>query len=113
MLSKAKSNFETVISSKKCVFGKAGLSFNPQSKKSGVPKPFSTFFEKQPIEKSKQPVVSCFYCMKKGHCVRFCRVSKFHVPKGILKWVPKNSKDSNDPINANGPNFVKRPNLAT
>jgi len=66
-LSKGKSNFETVLSSKKCVFGKVGMDFNPHSKKSGVSKPFSTFFEKHSIEKSKQPVVSCFYRMKKGH----------------------------------------------
>jgi len=43
-LSKGKSNFEVILYSKKCVFGKAGLDFNPQSKKSGVSKPFSTFF---------------------------------------------------------------------
>jgi len=35
-LLKGKSNFETLLSSQKCVFGKAGLGFNPQSKKSGV-----------------------------------------------------------------------------
>jgi len=112
-LSKGNSNFEIVLSSKKCVFGKAGLGFNPQSKKSGVSKPFSTFLEKQLIEKSKQPIVSCLYCMKKGHFVRFCRVRKFSVLKGILKWVPRNSKDSNDPINTYGPKFVRGPNLAT
>ena len=84
-LSKGKSKFETNLSSKKCVFGKSGLGLNPQSKKSDVSKPFSTFFEKQPIEKSKQPVVSCFYCMKKGHSVRFCKIKKYFVPKGNLK----------------------------
>jgi len=57
-LSKGKSNFEFLLSSKKCVFGKTSLGFNPQSKKSGGLKPFSTFFEKQLIEKSKQLVVS-------------------------------------------------------
>jgi len=97
-LSKGKSNFEIVLSSKKCVFGKSSLGFNPQSKKSGISKPFSTFFYKQSIEKSKQPVVSCFYCMKNGSFCRFCKVRKFYVPKGILKWV---SKNSNDPINVN------------
>jgi len=56
-LSKGKSNFETVLTSKNCVFGKSGLSFNPQSKKSGVSKPYSTIRQKQPIEKSKQPIV--------------------------------------------------------
>ena len=85
-LSKGKSNFDTVLSSQNCVFGNVRLSFNPQSKKIGVSKPFSTFCE-------KQSVVSCFFCMEKGHSVRFCRVRKFYVPRGILKWVPKNSNN--------------------
>jgi len=50
-------------------FGKAGLSFKSQSKKNEFSKPFSKLPEKQPIEKSKQSVVTCFYCMKKGHSV--------------------------------------------
>jgi len=88
------------------------LGFNPHSKKRSVSKPFSIFFEKEPINFSKQPVVSCFYCMKKGHSVRFCRVRKFFVPKVILKWVPKNCKDSNIPTNTHGSKFIKGPNLA-
>ena len=51
--------------------------------------------------------------MKNGHFVRFCRVKKFFVPNGILIGVPKNSKDSNDRINANGPKFVRGLNLVT
>jgi len=39
-LSKGKSNFETVLASQKCVFGKSGLGFNPQNKKNGISKPF-------------------------------------------------------------------------
>jgi len=91
-LSKGQSNFETVLASQKCVFGKVGLGFNPHSKNRVVSKPFSSIFEKQPIEKSKQsiekskqPVFSCFYYMKKGHYVRFCRVRKFSVLIGVLK----------------------------
>jgi len=76
-LSKGKSNFETVLSSQKLYFWKSWIGFNPQSKKSGVSNPFSTLCEKQPIEKSKQPVVSCFYCMKKGHFVIFCELGNF------------------------------------
>jgi len=57
-LSKGKSNFETVLASQICDFGKSGLGFNPQSKKSGISKPFSKLPKKQPIEKSKQPVVT-------------------------------------------------------
>ena len=93
-LSKGKSNFENVLASQRCVFGKSGLGFNPQGKNSGFSKPFSTTAEKQPIKKSKQSVVSCFYCMSKCHSVRFCRVRKVLVPRGILKWIPKNLMSS-------------------
>ena len=106
-LSKGKSNFETVLASQNYVFGKSGLGFYPQSKKNGISKPYSTVTEKQSIEKSKQPVVTCFYCMKRGHSVRFCKIRKFFVPKGVMKWIPKNPKGSKDPIDAHGPKFVR------
>ena len=64
--SKGQSNLETVFASQKCVFGKAGLGFNPNSKNKSVSKPFSSFFEKQPFVLSKQPVEICHYCIKKG-----------------------------------------------
>jgi len=35
IISKGKSNFENVLASQTCVFGKSGLGFNPQSKQSG------------------------------------------------------------------------------
>jgi len=44
--SKGQSNFEIVLASQKCVFGKAGLDFNPHNKKRPVSKAFSSFFEK-------------------------------------------------------------------
>jgi len=88
-LAKGKSNFEIMLSSQNCVLGKSGLGFNPQSKNSDCLKPFSTITENQPIKKSKQPVVCCFYCMRKGHSVRFCKVRKILVPRCLLKWVPK------------------------
>ena len=40
-LSKGKSNFENVLASQNCVFGKAGLGFNPQNKQDK----FSIFFQ--------------------------------------------------------------------
>ena len=52
-LSKGKSNFETVIASQNCVFGKSGMGFNPQNKKSGVSQPYSTVRKFQPVEKLK------------------------------------------------------------
>ena len=84
-LSKGKSNFENVLASQSCVFGKASLGFNPQNQQDKFSKKISRKPVKQPIVKSKQPVVTCFYCMKKGHSVRFCKIRKFSVPRGYLK----------------------------
>ena len=72
---------------------------------------FSELPEKQPIEKSKQPVVTCFYCMKRGHSVRFCNIRKYSVPKGIMRWIPKNFEVPHDKVNGKGPTFVRAPNL--
>jgi len=82
-LTSGKSNFEDVLASPKCVFGKVGLGFYPQSKEKKIAKPFSNFPEKQSVEVSFQPVVTCFYCMKKSHFVKFCKFRKSLVPKGI------------------------------
>ena len=67
IVSKGKSNFENVLASQQCVFGKSGLGFNPQRKNNGCLKSFSTITKNQPIKRSKQPV-------PKGHSVRFCRI---------------------------------------
>ena len=101
------SNFENVLASQNCVFGKAGLGFYPQSKENGISKPFSSVSQNQPIKRTKQPVVTCFYCMKRGHSVRFCRFRKFLVPKGIFKWIPRNFDGSKDKSNMKGPKFFK------
>jgi len=109
-LSKGKSNFENVLSSQNCVFGKAGLGFNAQNKFSNS---FSKVPEKQSIERSKQPVVTCFYCMKRGHSVRFCKIRKYSVPKGIMRWIPKSYEVPSDECKSKGPTFVRGPNLCT
>jgi len=108
-----KSNFEDVLASQKCVFGKVGLDFYPQSKENGISKPFSTAPEKQSVKRSIQPVVTCFYCMKKGHSVRYCRFRKSLVPKGIFKWIPKCFDGFKDKSNTKGPKFFKGSNLVT
>jgi len=113
IISKGKSKFENVLASQICVFGKFGLGFNPQSKQTRCTKPFSTFTKKQSVKKSKQPVVCCFYCMKKGHSVRFYRIRKFYVPKGILQLVPKEPNGSWKYINTYGPKFTRGPDLMT
>ena len=90
----------------KLCFWKGWVGFNPKSKNKPVSKPFSSFFEKQPIVLSKQLVEKFFYCIKMSHTVRLCRVRRFSIPKGNLKWVPK------VPTNIIGPKFVRGPNLA-
>jgi len=45
-LTTGKSNFENVLASQNCVFGKAGSGFYPQSKEKGISKPFSSVLEK-------------------------------------------------------------------
>jgi len=104
-LSKGKSNFENALASQNCVFRRAKLGFNPQNKQDK----FLNNFPK--IVKSKQSVVTCFYCMKKWHSVRFCKIRKFSVPKGFMKWIPKGCEVSNDKSKPNGPTFVRGPNL--
>ena len=101
------------MASQNCVFGKVGLGFNPQSKKTEFSKSFSKLPEKQPIEKSKQPVVTCFYCMKRCHSIRFCNIRKYFVPKGILKLVPKVPKVPKTSSNLIGPKCIRGPNLAS
>jgi len=103
-LLKGKSNFENVLASQNCVFGRAGLGFNPQNKQDK----FSKSFLRKP---EKQPIVTCFYCMKKGHSVRFCKIRKFYVPRGFMKWIPKGCEVSNEKNKSIGPTFVKGPNL--
>jgi len=84
-LSKGKSNFENVLASQSCVLGKAGLGFNPQNQQDKFSNKNLRKPEKQPIVVSKQPIVTCFYCMKNGHSVRFCKIRKFSVPRGYMK----------------------------
>ena len=95
-LSKDQSNFESVLASQNCAFGKAGLGFNPQNKQDRFSKSFSKMPEKQPIGPSKQLIVTCFYCMKRGHSVRFCKIRKFSVSRGYMKWIPKECEVPNE-----------------
>jgi len=110
-LTTGKSNFENVLASQNCVFGKAGLGFYPQNKKNGISKPFSSLPKNQPIKRTKQPVVTCFYCKKRSHSVRFCRFRKYLVTKGIFKWIPRNFDGFKDKSNMKGPKFFKGSNL--
>ena len=112
-LSKSKSNFKNVLASQNCVFGKARLGFNPQNKQDKFSKLFSKLPEKQLIVLSKQPIVTCFYCMKRGHSVIFYKIRKYYVPKGIMRWIPKDSGVPSDECKSKGPTFIRGPNLCT
>ena len=69
--------------------------------------------EKQSIGPSKQPIVTCFYCMKRGHSVRFYKIRKHVVRKGLMKWIPKGNKTLIDEYKPDGPTFIRGPNLCT
>jgi len=49
--------------------------------------------------------------MKKGHSVRLCKIRKFYVSRGFMKWIPKGCEVSNDKNKPNGSTFVREPNL--
>jgi len=66
IISKGKSNFENVLASQQCVFGKSGLGFNLQSKNFSFSKSFSNLTKNQSVKSTKQLIVCCFYCKKKG-----------------------------------------------
>jgi len=54
-----------------------------------------------------------FTTWKRGYTVKFWRIMRFYVPKGLLKWVPKVPKVSKVPINNYGLPFIKEPNIAS
>ena len=106
-LTTRRSNFENVLASRKCVFGKAGLRFYPQSKEKIIAKTFSNSLEKQSVKKSFQPV-GCYMLLL--HEERpFSRKSL--VPKGIYKWIPRCIVNTKDKSNTEGPKFFKGSNL--
>jgi len=41
--------------------------------------------------------ITCFYCMRKDHSVRKCRIRKFDLPKGLVRWVPKSTSNTAGP----------------
>jgi len=92
-------------------FGKATLGFYPESKENKITKPFLNIPKKQSVKKSFQPVVTCFYCMKKGDSVRYYRFRKSLIPKGIYKWIPRCIASLKDKSNTEGPKFFKVSNL--
>jgi len=51
--------------------------------------------------------------MKRWHYVRYCKIRKVLVPRGILKWIPKFHKVSYDQTNTYGSKYFKGSSLGT
>jgi len=94
-LSMGTSNLNALLGSQNCVFEKTGIGYQAGPK--GKQKLFNNFFKGFGSQPSKS--IACFYCMKKGHSVRNCRIRKFSVSKGIVRWVSKST------YNTAGPKF--------
>jgi len=74
-------NLNALLGSQNCVFEKAGIAYQVGPK--GKQKLFNNFFKGSGSQSSQS--TACFYCMKKGHSVRNCRIRKFSVPKGLVR----------------------------
>jgi len=84
-LSMGTTNLNALLGSQNCVFEKAGIYY--QTGPNGKKKLFNNFFKGSGSQSSQS--IACFYCMKNGHSVRNCKIRKFSVPKGLVRWVPK------------------------
>jgi len=78
-------NLNAILGSQNCVFEKVGIGY--QIGFQGRERKYSSFFKM--IEQRFLSPLTCFYCTRKGHYVRNCRIRKFDVPKGLVRWVPK------------------------
>ena len=45
--------------------------------------------------------------------MRFCKIRKHDVPKGLMKWIPKGNKALIDEYKPDGPTLIRGPNLCT
>jgi len=73
-------NLNAILGSQNYVYEKADIGY--QCGFQGKQKKFSSFF-KSNNDQQFSPFMTCFYCMRKGHSVRNCKIRKFDVPKSI------------------------------
>jgi len=92
-LSIGTTNLNALLGSQNCVFEKVGIGYQTGPK--GKQKLFNNFFKGSGSQSSQS--ITCFYCMRKGHSVRNCRIRKFDVPKGLVRWVPKSTSKTAGP----------------
>jgi len=98
-LSMGTTNLNVILGSQNCVSEKAGIRY--QSNFQRKQKKYNSFFK--PNDEQFSNPMTCFYCMRKDHSVKNCKIRKFDVPKGLVRWVPKSI------TNTSGPKFNKVP----
>jgi len=89
-LSMGTTNLNALLGTENCVFEKAGIGYQISPK--GKQKLFNNFFKGSRSQSLQS--ITCFYCMRKGHLVRNCRIRKFDVPKALVRWMPKSTSNS-------------------
>jgi len=110
---KASSNFDSfqpvncenyaILGSQNCVFKKASIGYQIGFK--GKQRKYNSFFKTN--EQQFSSPSTCFYCMGKDHYVRNCKIRRFDVPKGLVRWMPERI------TNTCGPNFNRVPRPQT
>jgi len=103
ILSMGTANLNAILGSQNCVFEKASIDYQTgfQTKQ----KKYSSFFKTYAQQLSSP--LTCVYCMRKGQSVKNWKIRKFDLPKGLVRWVPKNTS------NTAGPkfNWVPKPQI--
>jgi len=94
-------NLNSILGSQNCVFKKVGIGYKNIFQKKV--KRFNNFFNY--IKMKASLLVTCLYCMRKGHSARICNIRKFDVLEGLVRWVSKGT------INIIGPKFNRGPLL--
>jgi len=98
-LSMGTTNLNAILGSQNYVFEKVGIGYQTGFQRKQ--KKHSSFFKIDAQQVS--PPLTCFYCMRKGHSVKNCKIRKFDVLKGLVRWVPKSV------TNNSGPKFNRVP----
>jgi len=96
-------NLNVIFGSQNYVFEKAGTGYKIGFQ--GKQKKYNNFF-KTNMKQVSLPI-TCFYCMRKGHSVKNCKIKKIDVPKRLVRWVPKSI------TNNSGPKFNRLPKPQT
>jgi len=102
-LSMGTANLNAILGSQNCGFEKAGIGYQTGFQRKQ--KKYNSFF-KIDAQQFSSPL-TYFYCMRKDHSMKNCKIKKFDVLKGLVRWVPKRTS------NTAGPkfNWVPKPQI--